>query len=340
MITVARWIFCITVLVFVAAGLHSPPPQQESHTSFPINAVHSKPQLNQFVAKANKFIEHVVVDKLIDTTWAQLLEMPPDYVLKRVANLIRRSQRLADGFIGYPNASLLKNITDLDVICAGGVGFKSFYLIGALQVLDAIATKNATRSPRLHRFMGTSGCGQTGFMVVLQGNLSQTLTAQLSYGLLQELWPKRYSGIKLGLLADHAWEILGNWLVRRYTNRLSMLNNTVYMHVKLLDIPPRDIIVSTYFDPDDAMTAFSATGSFGTIFRGEASTDDNSTLQQLEDFPDHQRPRLVVRMNEFETPKMVAGFTTEEAVKAVKKGQDGMFAVLMGYPNKAIFVNM
>mmetsp|Transcript_39172 Transcript_39172/g.110730 ORF Transcript_39172/g.110730 Transcript_39172/m.110730 type:complete len:335 (+) Transcript_39172:53-1057(+) len=304
----------------------APQPQAEAAHS-PLDWAFAR-ALDKELNESNAVMDHI---------WATNLEVPEKDTQLHAASLADRARGLARILAGGSKGALRRRLPrDLDVVCAGGGGFKPFFLLGALQVLDELAKTDATVSPRLHRYLGHSGCGQTCFMVVLQGNLSQTLTAQLSYSELEEALPAEFHGFNDPYHADRAWRILGSWLVRRYPLRLPRLNNTVFMHVTLVDKPPRNVLVSSYRDAEDAREAFIATGSLGTLYRGKAAADGGLTVLGTEDFPDHQRPRLYVRMAR--SAVMLAGFDRDEADRMVRQGQDAMAKFLRGGPTWAISI--
>mmetsp|Transcript_27826 Transcript_27826/g.46293 ORF Transcript_27826/g.46293 Transcript_27826/m.46293 type:complete len:276 (+) Transcript_27826:177-1004(+) len=235
----------------------------------------------------------------------ECLHDPPAVVNAAVDSLLARADRVAASIpeAGRPD--------ELDVVVAGS-GFLSLYFLGVNTVL--------TRISNVKRYAGASSGAQAPFQLLLTGE-RPTLTSYLVHGYL-------CSGQWLPsamLSADKHWRALGNDIIDANKHELGSLDGKCF--VSVTHIFHGNAVYSRFSDnPELAKEAFYATGTLLTSCNGMWSTDGGVTRNEpifSEPQEGGTRQQLVVRPVRASLPmRMAVGYTLEQAVHAIKYGQD------------------
>jgi len=271
------------------------------------------------------------------TSWIELVSHPPAPVVDRARRLVRSAEAIAADLKADP-AAMSALPPDLDLVCSGG-GLLSMFHLGAYSVLEALARSGRTR---IHRLSGASGGAEINYRLALENDTQHVMEQNLAYGLLQETYPQAFdSSWKAALAADYNWRRLGHWLLAHYDR--SRLDGVMYTSVTVLRPFPSNELVSNYDDPRRAYEAFVMTGSFflmpaaiaelaGT-YDGKLALDGGAT-DCAPHFKDGKRKQLITVLwktgVENEMDILLGAYKVEEAVAAIRKGQESFAAFLRG----------
>lgn len=261
----------------------------------------------------------------IDATWSKYLEQPPE----QAAALARELAQRADGLAAVLPRSGLALHGDLDVVVSGGGDYDAYYM-GIAMVLDRAARLSGGFT--MQRYAGASAGGMMPFEWQLKGE-NATVMTHLAYGVLTGEFPSYFSNTAYqAYYQDHHWRIMAAWQTQKYAERLSSLNDRVFLAISCLEPFPTLNKISTFTAAGDQAThAFMATGTYTEWYQGKLCSDGGSTSgpKMTPLFQDGVRPQLIVDL-------MTTGYPTEAAFTVdlptytalVKKGQDDAAAFL------------
>ena len=248
----------------------------------------------------------------VDDQWMKYLESPPDAASARYAELSSRADELVS------NASLVWNGGDVDVVISGGANFDAYYL-GVAQVFARM--KNMTQV----RFAGASAGGMAPFEVTLKGE-KDTIIEHLSYGILQEEFPKEFwNDLSDASLQDHHWRLMASWMVEKYNATLNRLDGKVFLALSCLDPLPKLVKVSEFISTDQTERAFMGTGTFVEWYDGMLCSDGGSMSgkKMTPLFQDHLRDQIIVDLMETGAASSEAfHYTLDSYSDLIRKGQD------------------
>jgi len=152
----------------------------------------------------------------VDDQWMKYLEDPPEEALKRYSELSER----ADVLVRENISSFVLEGREVDVVISGGANYDAYYLgvaqvfsrVNLTQVRFAGASAGTTISLSLslslslsHTHTHSHTGGMAPFELTLKGE-KETLVEHLSYGILQEEYPKDFwTDLADMSLQDHHW---------------------------------------------------------------------------------------------------------------------------------------
>ena len=234
---------------------------------------------------------------------------PVQHVVEARRSLITRAEERA---AAVKLSAATRIPAAIDVVVAGS-GFLSLYYLGVHSVISRLSD--------CKRYAGASSGAQAPFQLVLAGE-EATLDAYLTHGLLhghEWLASAMFS-------ADQNWKALGSHLVDTHRANLSRLDSVCYVSVSRWTLRGlRNKLYSQWSScaPEVPAQAFYATGTALAKCDGYYCTDGGVTnnLPVFSDAPD--RPQLLVRPFKSGLPsRMAVGYTLDQAVDAIRRGQD------------------
>ena len=270
-------------------------------------------QLSPFYSTAND----------IDKVWTQWLTSPPAIPVQAAENLTERADKLA---VQLSNTTL--NVTGaLDVVVSGG-GNLDAYFLGGYMILRRVQEMGKLN---ISRFAGASAGGMMPFELLLKGENS-TLVEHLSYGFLEQTFPKSFANmLEAAATQDHHWRIMAKWMVTTFAQKLSSLDDRVFLALSCLDPLTKLVIVSKFTSPTQAEHAFMATGTFFEEYDGMPCSDGGamSGPRMTPLFQDHARNQLVVDLMRTGRPTtQVSRINMTQYKTLVELGQDEMVRFL------------
>lgn len=261
----------------------------------------------------------------LDQQWQRYLDSPPP----QVTNLSTALEARADVVVSSIDTPVFLS-GDIDVVCSGGGDLNGYYM-GVLMVLSRLQSRGSLRQVR---HAGASAGGWMSFENKLKGE-ARTLMAYLSYGLLEEHYPVHYATTASAvLLQDHHWRMMAIWQANKWNASLDTLDGNVYLALTCLNPMSTLILVDEYTSPEQAASAFVATGAILEHYDGMICSDGSgkSGPRMTPLFADGPagtslRMQLVVDLmhvtNAVDTFQMGFGkFTTAQYAALVRRGQD------------------
>lgn len=263
----------------------------------------------------------------IDKQWQAWLDTPPTKSATLAADLQARADNVTAQLLHSKQAALLSSgaLGDIDLVCSGGGDLNAYYL-GMHMVLSRLAAK-APKSVALKRRAGASGGGWITFELALKGE-TRTLESYLSYGMLQEANPISFATIATTvLLQDHHWRMMARWQAAKWNATLASLDGHVHLALACGWLSTKLKLVSVYRSPEQAASAFIATGAIWQLYEGDSCADGSSVSgdDMTPLFQDGVRPQLVVNLMDTGANTISMGFgkyTSPQFFALVQRGQD------------------
>ena len=263
-----------------------------------------------------------VIGDDVDKVWAQWLRTPPAIAVKSAANLTEHADWLVSQYL---SGNVTLNITGaIDVVVSGGGSLDAYFMGGymILHRLEKMGKINMTR------FAGASAGGMMPFELLLRGE-NLTLVNRLAYSFLEQQFPKDfYDNFTYALFVeDRHLRIGAHYFMSTYAERLSSLNDRVFLALSCLDPQPKLVIASNFTSPTQAEHAFIATGAFAEEYDGMVCSDGGaiSGPEETPLFQDHVRDQLVVSLIRTDQPPWACCETDLSAYfSLIEQGQNEM----------------
>ena len=259
------------------------------------------------------------------TEWRAALETPPAAAVEAREALLARAAQLADTVNALPQPP---STWPIDVVISG-CGFLVNYYLGVESILSRCG------AVQIHRYAGASSGAKAPVHLLLAGEAT-TLDHHLAYG----AFCTQRGGSKLHAACrnDRCARVTFDYLLEHHERELPRLDDKVHICVAQHTWRgPRRVVLSRYCDDSLHVIRqrmrefFHATGTLLTRVEGYGWCSDGAMAGNAPLFegPDCQRDQLLCQPQRSGLPSsMVFAYSLEEAVLAVRKGQDDAVALL------------
>ena len=256
--------------------------------------------------------------------WQEWLDAPPPHAVDLANQLAVRAKNVSASLLD-PAARSNSVLGDIDLVCSGGGDLNAYYL-GIEMILSRVSQRSPT-TVKQYRRAGASGGGWVIMELALKGE-ARTLASYLAYGMLQEQNPIHFATIATAvLLQDHHWRMMAKWQADKWNASLAALDDKVNLALSCGWTDTKLKMVSQFTSPEQAASAFIATGAITQVYEGDLCADGSSVSgpNMTPLFQDAARAQLVVNLMETGFPTLDMGggkFTSDQFFRLVQRGQD------------------
>ena len=253
--------------------------------------------------------------------WKRLLSAPPARCVEARKELLARATQLVQAMPRRKRALVL------DVVVSG-CGFMVLHYLGVHSILSRLEARG---DMSLHRFAGASSGAKTPLHLLLAGEVA-TMDQHLAYG---DLCAQRGGSLlHAACRNDRCGRVTFEHLVETCSAQMQAASGRAHVCVaQLTRRGPRRAVLSEFgTDPAEVQRAreyWHATGTLLTRVEGLGWCSDGGLAGNTPLFEDGARDQLLVQPQRAGLPRsMVFTYTAEQAVAAVRQGQDEAAAML------------